>query len=291
MKVFHKFCLLALTCILFSTSCKKSIDYHPEWDTSSMSGKIDGVLLNCPIASAQTYNLGANTTLQIIGNKGQSGFSLVINDFKGVGTYKIADGNAAVYLLAGLPQTDSYMATTIGTITITSYAEQKMITGTFEFKGQNLAGTETKTITEGQFKISLVPVKLPETNSSTNNLNVKVDGVAIGFTGEAISVNVPIIGNSLSILAVNGEKRIVLGILGYKGVGTYVLPVDGIGAYMKDQTPSGSFSSENGTVKITSETNGRLKGTFEFKAPNEDSTIKTAVTVTEGTFDLPLRKG
>lgn len=282
---------MALSCCIVTSSCKKAIDYHPEWDVSSMSGKVNGVLLNCPIASAETYEVGTKTTMQISGFNGQSGFSLIINDFKGVGTYKLLDDNYAVYLSASTSLPESYMSNTLGTITITSYTPKQVITGTFEFKADNMAGSETKTITEGQFKISLVPIKLPETNNSTNNLNAKIDGVATGFTGEASLVTIPTLGtSSLTIYSANGEKRIILGVLEYKGVGTYDLVKDGGGSYMKNQTPSGSFSSESGKLIITSDANGKLKGTFNFIAPNEDSSIKTSVTVTEGTFDLPYSK-
>jgi len=289
-KVFFKLCLLALTCLIFTSSCKKEINYHPEWNTSSMSAKIDGILLECTLATAQFYNVGAQTTAQISGLKGTSGFTLMINDFKGVGTYNVADNNIATYLSGNTGPSESYMANSIGTIKITSYTDQNIITGTFEFKGENPSNSTTKNITEGQFSISLVPVKLPETNNSTNNLSAKVDGVLTGFTGEAVQINVPLLGNVLTITSINGDKRIIIGIIGYKGVGTYNLASDGTGGYMKDQTASGSFSSDSGTLIITSDANNKLKGTFAFKAPNDDSSIKTSVNITEGTFDLPFSK-
>ncbi|WP_316832193.1 DUF6252 family protein [Pedobacter aquatilis] len=287
MKLSFKTFLLAVFCLVIYSSCKKEIDYHPEWNISSMSAKVDGILLECPIASAQTYPNGTKTTIQISGNKGQTGFSLIIDDFKGVGTYKTTDNNIAIYL-SNTSGTGSFMSTANGTIKITSYTADKIITGTFEFESANISNSETKNITEGKFSISLVPVKLPETNSSTNNLNAKIDGVSMGFTGQATIVNIPTGGNALTVISANGEKRIVLGLFEYKGIGTYDLATDGLGSYMKDQTPTGSFTSDSGTLKITSEANGRLKGTFSFKAPNEDSSIKTSVNVTEGSFDLPL---
>lgn len=279
-----------MLCLIITSSCKKEIDYHPEWDVSSMSGKIDGVLLQCTFATAQTYVIGGKTTLQILGNKVTSGFSLVINDFKGVGTYTLSDSNIATYLpnTAGLQ--DAYLSNSNGTIKITSYLADKYIKGTFEFKGQNYVTSDTKTISEGQFSISLVPVKLPETNNSTNNLSAKVDGTTIGFAGEATLVTMPIIGNLLTIVTINGDKRMILSVIGYKGAGTYDLATDGIGTYMKDQSPTGSFSATSGTIVITSEAGGKLKGTFSFKAPNENTTINTSVTVTDGTFDLPFSK-
>ncbi|KIA93305.1 hypothetical protein OC25_12745 [Pedobacter kyungheensis] len=289
MKATFKFALLAVFCLFITSSCKKEIDYHPEWSLSTMSGKIDGNLLECTLASTQFYTLDNKTTVQIIGNKGVKGFGLTIDNFKGVGTYKVADHNIATYMEGAASLQDAYYGTSAGTIKVTSYLADKYIKGTFEFKGENIAALASKTITEGQFSVSLVPVKLPETNNSTNNLSAKIDGTKIGFTGEASSINSPL-GKLLTITTINGDKRLILSVIGYKGVGTYDLANDGTGVYMKDQSPTGSFSAASGTLVVTSEAGNKLKGTFAFKAPNENGTINTSVDVTEGTFDLPFSK-
>jgi hypothetical protein len=289
-KVSFKLSLLALVCLLIISSCKKEIDYHQEWDLSTMSAKVDGVLLQCTLTTAQVYDVGGKISAQVSGFKGTTAFTLMISDFKGVGTYSLSDYNLATYLTGTSFSQDAYIGGTAGTIKVTSYLADKYIKGTFEFKGENLSTSTSKNITEGQFMISLVPVKLPETNNSTNNLSAKVDGTTIGFTGEATSINTPIIGNLLTIVTINGDKRMILSVIDYKGVGTYNLSTDGIGSYMKDQTPTGSFSATSGTLVITSEAGGKLKGTFSFIAPNENTTINTSVTVTDGTFDLPFSK-
>lgn len=291
MKLPLKLSLLALVCLLITSSCKKEIDYHQEWALSTMSAKVDGALVQCTLATAQVYDVGGEISVRISGNKGiNTGFSLMISNFKGVGTYNLSDNNMAIYLLSTSGLQDAYIGNTSGTIKVTSYLADKYIKGTFEFKGENQSTATSKTISAGQFMISLVPVKLPETNNSTNNLSAKVDGTTIGFTGEAISINTPIIGNLLTIATINGDKRMILSVIDYKGVGTYDLATDGTGSYMKDQTPTGSFAATSGTLVITSEAGGKLKGTFSFKAPNENTTINTSVTVTDGTFDLPFSK-
>lgn len=289
MKVPFKLSIFALVCLLITSSCKKEIDYHPEWDSSSMSGKVDGILLQCTIATAQTYVIGGKTTVQILGNKLTSGFSLVISDFKGVGTYTLSDSNVATYLPNNLGLQEAYLSASNGTIKITSYLTDQYIKGTFEFKGHNYVTSATKTISEGQFNISLVPAKIPESNNSTNNLNAKVDGTAIGFTGEAASINSPL-GKLLTITTVNGDKRLIISIAGYNGAGTYDIANDGTGVYMKDQSQTGSFYADAGTLVITSETGNKLKGTFFFSGGNQNTTINTTVNITDGTFDLPFNK-
>lgn len=286
---------IIITLILFSvafSSCKKEINYHPEWDVSSMSGKIDGVLLKCTLASAQTYTVGTETIIQISGSKGNVGFTLMINNFKGVGTYNIADGSIATYLEGTSGTQDAYMALSKGTIKITSYSADKLIKGTFEFDGENIVTSKTKNITEGQFTISLVPVKIPETTNSTNNLSAKIDGTLAGFTAQANLISTPATGNVMTIIGLNGEKVMTLGILDYKGIGIYEFK-KGLGqaSYLQDKTPAGSFSdTETGKITITSATATTIKGTFEFVAPNQDSNIKTKKTITEGSFELKYAK-
>lgn len=285
-KSLQLFLLVLSSCFIIS-SCEKPIN-HPKVSESTMSGKIDGVLLECTFASAQLIDVGSKTNLQIIGHKGNDGFSLMIDDFKGVGTYNLASNNIAIYLLGISGLQDSYMSTT-GNIIVTNYSADKIIEGTFQFKGQNIVTGTDKNITEGKFSISLVPVKIPETNSGTNNLNAKVDGVTTGFTGSAVSTNSQI-GKLLSIISVNGDKRIAIAIIGYNGVGTYDIAQDGNAVYMKDQTPNNSFYAESGKLIISSETSNKLKGTFFFKGPNQNGTLNTTVNVTDGTFDLPYTK-
>ncbi len=133
--------LLAISSCVVISSCEKPIN-HPKVDVSSMSGKIDGVLLECTFASAQLYSLGTKTSIQIIGNKGNDGFSLTVDDFKGIGTYSLANNNNAIYLSGVSGLQDSYMDNGTGAIIVTNYSADKLIEGTFQFKGQNITAPE-----------------------------------------------------------------------------------------------------------------------------------------------------
>ncbi|WP_316736415.1 DUF6252 family protein [Pedobacter aquatilis] len=285
-----KFLVCAL--IIFSvtlSSCKKEIDYHPEWSKSSMSGKVDGVLLECSIATASFFPDGTKTTAQILGNKGEFGFNLLIDDFKGVGTYSISDRNIGTYL-TNVTGTGTFMGFEKGTVKITSYTADKNITGTFEFEAENFSNSTKKTITEGKFSINLVPVKIPETIVSTANMSAKIDGTKTLFTAQAELISS--VGNLMSITGVNGEKTIGIGMFEYKGVGVYEFSKGmGQGHYGQDKTPTGSFSDDvNGKITVTLATSTTIKGTFEFVAPNQDSRINTKRTVTEGEFEMKYSK-
>lgn len=152
MKNYIKLFCLAFFCLLTITSCKKEIDYHPEWDPSFMSGKIDGVLLECPLLAAQTNVIGEKTTLQIVGQHNNKAFTLTINDFKGVGTYPVSSPNEAIYIANSPKLQNTFTAIDEGNIKITSYTDQK-IKGTFEFQGYNQDGNiiTSVNITNGTF--------------------------------------------------------------------------------------------------------------------------------------------
>ncbi|MCX2575506.1 DUF6252 family protein [Pedobacter sandarakinus] len=289
MKIRIKLFLSAIICLTIISSCKKEIDYHPEWDLATMSAKTDGTLVTCSMATAQFFPVNGKNTLQIIGSKGEMAFSLMINEFKGTGTYNLSDNNLGIYAESLNGIKNAYLSSANGSIKITTYTPDKIIKGTFEFQGANILTSATKKITEGQFSISLVPVKVPAVTPGNTNLNANVDGAAASFTGEAISISSPI-GNLLSVIAVNGDKRLTLSLIGYKGIGTYDIAKDGEASYSKDQSATGSFYAETGTLVITSESGGRLKGTFSFKGPNQNATVGTSVNVTNGTFDVPLSK-
>ncbi|RLJ79955.1 DUF6252 family protein [Pedobacter alluvionis] len=154
--------LLALLCLLITSSCKKEIDYHQKWELSTMSAKVDGVLVQCTLATAQVNDEDGQISVRISGKKEiNTVFSLIISDFKGAGTYNLSDNNKAIYLLDTSGSSD-YIGNTSGAIKITSYLAKQYIKGTFEFKGENILTSTSKTISEGQFMISLVTVKLPE---------------------------------------------------------------------------------------------------------------------------------
>lgn len=152
MKNYIKLFCLTFFSLIIVISCKKEIDYHPEWDPSTMSGKIDGVLLRCSLLAAQTNVIGDKKTLQIVGQNGNSAFSLTIVDFKGVGTYPVTSPNLAMYIANSPVLQNTFMAIDEGNIKITAYTDQK-IKGTFEFKGYNQNGNSKTavSITDGTF--------------------------------------------------------------------------------------------------------------------------------------------
>lgn len=73
------------------------------------------------------------------------------------------------------------------------------------------------------------------------------------------------------------------------GTGTFDFafpPVDAVGSIGKNNT--GNFS-ESGSVTVTEASSSRLKGTFSFTAFRMEQGIgKVTVTVTNGTFDVPV---
>ncbi|TKC08291.1 hypothetical protein FA048_14135 [Pedobacter polaris] len=299
MKKLHAlFLFLTVLCLGFN-SCQKDIVFvegsgpggtKPTTYTTKMSAKVDGVLVECEFAYAQPFtNQDGTKDIDINGLKNPQGFILSFQDFKGVGTYNAADLISSGTYIAGItnPYADAYYAET-GTIKITTY-NSKVIIGTFEFKAVNTDGA-VKTITEGQFVITLEPIPGPTPGQGTSNMSAKVDGTSTNFVGQAGLVKSAALGNMMTIVGTNGVKALTVIIYNYKGNGTYDIDIDAQGSYNEDQSQTGSYASETGVktgkLIITSSSTTTVKGTFEFVAPNMDTFLSTKKTITEGKFDL-----
>jgi hypothetical protein len=288
--------ILALLLICFS-ACQKPIVFvegsgpggGPKTNGSSMSAKVDGVLVECEFATSQSWidNLGKKN-IQLNGLKNPQGFIITWQDFKGVGNYDALD---LVDYVAGItdPLTQAYFAES-GTVKVTTYTN-KVIIGTFEFIAINSNG-QKKTITEGKFTINLQEPPAPIPPTGTEAISAKVDGTYTGFIATAGLVINPILGKTLSIGGSSGDKRIYIGIYDFKGNGTY--NIDNIiaqSAYNTDLTQFGSYASQDGVLSgkiiVTSYSATQVKGTFEFEVPNEDSSLTTKKKITEGKFDVP----
>ena len=291
--------ILVVSCFGLN-SCQKDIVFvegsgpggtAPATITTSMKAKVNGVLVVCEIAYVQPFtNPDGRKDLQIYGYKNNSdSFTLSFQGFKGVGTYNAADAVSFASYVNGItdPLINGFFAES-GTIKITTY-NAKVIIGTFEFKATNTVG-DVKTITEGEFTISLAPIPDPTPVTGTTNLNAKIDGTNINFNGQAAYVKSATYPNTMTIIGTNGVKALTIIIYKYKGNGVYDIDIDAQGGYNEDQTQTGSYASESGVktgkVTITSSTANKIIGTFEYVAPNMNSFLTTKKTVTEGKFDL-----
>jgi hypothetical protein len=297
MKLTNRLSFFLAGFLICLSACQKPIVFvegsgpggGPQTNGSSMSAKVDGVLVTCEFATAQSWvdNLGKKN-IQLNGLKAPQAFIITWQDFKGVGTY---DALNLIDYVAGItdPFLQGYFAES-GVVKVTTYTD-KVIAGTFEFVGVNSNG-EKKNITEGKFSINLKEPSAPTPPAGTEAISAKVDGVYTGFTATAGLVINPILGKTMSIGGASGDKRIFIGIYDFKGVGTY--DIDNVIAqsgYNTDLGQYGSYASPDGKVSgkiiVTSASATQIKGTFEFEIPNEDSTLTTKKKITEGKFDVP----
>ena len=298
MKKIHCFFSL-LIALLFFSSCQKPIVFVegsgpggtiPNFNSSSMSAKVNGVLVTCEFAYAQSYTQAGKLNMQLNGFKNPQAFVITWQDFKGVGTYNAADIISSANYVAGItdPLTQGYFAES-GTIKVTTYND-KVIAGTFEFEAANTLG-EKKQITEGKFSISLVAPAGPTPGAGNENMSAKIDGTLTPFLAEGGLLSSPPFGKIMNIIGINDQQQLVMSIYDYKGVGTYLIDNEiAQGAYNFNLTQGNSYATEDGKVAgkivITSATANTLKGTFEFVAPNEDYQITTKKTITDGKFDI-----
>lgn len=299
MKNLKSLLLLIILSIFGFSACQKDIVFVegsgpggtlPPSYTTKMSAKVDGVLVQCEFATSQEYvDFDGKKILQINGLKNPQGFTLTWQNFKGVGTYNAADLTSYGSYVAGIanPLADSYFAKS-GVLKVTTF-NNKVIIGTFEYKAANADGV-VKTISEGQFEISLTPVAGETPGIGTTNITAMVNASKVDFKGQATYVKSAALGNFMTIIGTNGTKSIQIVIHNFRGSGTYEIDGEAQGGYNEDQSQTGSYATESGVktgkVIITSATANTIKGTFEFTAPNMDSFLSTKKTITEGKFDL-----
>ena len=134
-------------CILAFSSCKKS-NTAPKPAAQSISLTFNGTAYSAsaPFAS---YSKSQNA-LQVVGNFGTTAtiYLAIPLNFK-VGSFDIANGDAAATFSNGASLSDSYIADT-GTIVITSFTSTT-VAGTFQFSGTDLSGV-AGTATGGKFQ-------------------------------------------------------------------------------------------------------------------------------------------
>jgi len=297
MKNLKTLSLFALFLIVSLFSCQKPIVFvegsgpgggNLPTVTTYMKGKVNGVMLTCTNVTAALMPISeTQNTLQILGFKGNEGFNLMLNNYKGIGTYDLFS-DIGTYVGNVLDPNMAYHSES-GTVRITE-ATSKYAKGVFEFKGVNGDG-ETKTITEGSFQISLVFPTAPTPSTGDKSFTAKINGVETSFVAEGLYTTIPGFGTSMQIIGTNGDKRLVLFLDNFTGLGVYEMKNGSMGAYNEDLGPTGSYASEDiGKITVTSYTSTMIKGTFEFEAPNEDSFLSTKKTITEGKFDIPYKK-
>ncbi|WP_131539079.1 DUF6252 family protein [Pedobacter nototheniae] len=158
MRNFKTFALFVFACAVTLTSCKKNIDYHPEWDqpvvaSAALSAKVDGTYTAFTAQATLITGSPLGKTLTIIGKNGDKIITIAIYDFKGAGVYTI-DNLAQASYNQDLTPSGSFMSST-GSVIVTS-ATATNIQGTFNFVAPNQDSqiNTTKTVTEGSFNLT-----------------------------------------------------------------------------------------------------------------------------------------
>jgi len=138
------------------SSCKKTINYHPEWDVplpESVSAKVDGNAFESTATSAVLYTSAGNL-LQIVGERSGVVFNLSLSAYHGVGDYVVSTTGAYLTYSENTSSLASSWVAQSGTVKITTVNENR-VTGTFSFIGTDIAGNGTsKTISEGKFSVT-----------------------------------------------------------------------------------------------------------------------------------------
>lgn len=149
MKLSFKFSLLALLCLIVTSSCKKET---PEPEKDIFSARIDGNFVDF------TYNLvvksdfmtsASGKMIRIVGDGPNGAINMNINDYNGVGEYNLNAYQRQVfagYVKKGQGgQKEENYAITEARVQIISVTEDR-IKGTFSFIAGDYSGTINKTI-------------------------------------------------------------------------------------------------------------------------------------------------
>ena len=132
----------------------------------TIKGKVNGTMVtsSSQLTQANKVSVGSTTSLTMQGtNFDGKGFSFVINNFTGTGTYEIG-GSSSVFVVANYIE-GSVSATNIwsapfdtdalrGQISFSESTDDK-VKGTFNFTAKNPNDNTEKEITEGSFNVSV----------------------------------------------------------------------------------------------------------------------------------------
>ncbi len=292
MKNFKTLSLLALFLIVGLFSCQKPIIFvegsgpgggnvpgtTPGNGTVYMKGKVNGVMVECTSVTAAVMPItSTETTIQIMGFKGNQGFNIMLNNYKGVGTYDLFV-DVGTYIGNIMDPNTAYFSEQ-GTVKITE-ATDKYVKGTFEFKGINGDG-ETTTITEGQFMSTVVSTGDPGQGADNSRISVKIDGTQTTFDDCQI-----VSPGALNIIGAAGLRSITLSVVDFNGKGTYdVTGKINEGAYLSYTIDANTTYREiSGKITFTEENDDGLVGTFEGVLKLENSS--KLITMTEGKFNV-----
>ena len=142
--------LLAAMMVTFFSCKKDSSDANTDSTASGFSVKIQGTSW-----TGSTYvaaHLTFNNTTQITAYKSGSSDQVVIA-FTGAatGTYTFNNSNLGSAVIGSVAYSSLFSDTPVGSIVVTQYdVSKKLVSGTFSFDGQSLAGTVYH-FTEGKF--------------------------------------------------------------------------------------------------------------------------------------------
>jgi len=271
------FCLLLLV-----LSCAKDTTHITVGDNSGgaafFKAKVDGQTIEFKQATKAIYNVLDKKTVEIIAsnNDGKT-MGFVIDNFKGAGKYLITETMLTTMSYIGdMQDFETFFISVGGQITITTYND-KLITGKFDFVGNN--GDRNMNITSGEFSIDLSTLPVHE-HLGDNKFSAKINGELMGFKGQTLG------GGVLNVSGMYGTKTMTLSLRDFNGVGTYTLTPDLYFGNNLFYIPSGDdaeFVCTSGTATVTSIVNKVLKGTFSGTLEDANG---NRISVTEGNFEI-----
>jgi hypothetical protein len=235
---------------------------------------------------------------QVISSTDELVIQIIFYNLAGPGTYPIGVGPSVLGAVAQVAQVGKVWSTpstgAAGTVTITALTPTR-IAGMFEFvAGPYLLSTGTKTVTNGQFDLTLPGTALPTLPANAGSrVSASLDGAAWN-AATVVALNA---SGSLSIAANNDDYQLSFTLIGVSAPGTYALSDT---TYTRSVSVSpgpkgapngnccwGFGTGQFGTITITSVTASRMAGTFEVTLPPTGGGSATSpIEITSGVFDV-----
>ena len=146
----HALISILLVILVFTFGCKKEKD-ETSGSAASFSAKVEGTLWPAAIIMATHFTDGNLTTITAAGGVPSDQISLDIKG-SGTGTFIMNDDNMGSVTIGNSSFTSMFSSNPVGQVLITRYdAENKLISGTFYFNGEDLDG-KVYHVTEGKFE-------------------------------------------------------------------------------------------------------------------------------------------
>ncbi len=291
------------TLVSVTAACGGDPSFGPDDPrNNTFDATIEGVAWTASTVSAEQSVAGIPGYLNFQGSSAGANprtMAITLARIPGPGTYPLGMNTqsatgGSVTMVEGSRSWLTPLSGAAGTVTITSLTSSRVV-GTFQFVAVPFLGTSggPQTVTNGAFD---VPLSAGFVAATPAQLGGKVSMDIAGFPirwNAATTVASGTLPSLITVVANNGSYSATL-VLGPIELGTLALsntvPLRRLTVTQPGTAGGwGGTAGDQGSMTVTQASNGRLVGTFSATlAPTPATSTLTPLTITNGTFDVPV---